>query len=372
MELSQEVYSIIVRHVGARSDLNSLCRVSKRFRREAEKALYNTLHLRGQARSVSICNVLNHTPRLALLVEALSVFVEGGDSEEDDEEDDSDIDMGSESSYSDDFWTTVASALRQTTKLRFLSVYLERVGQSQHAWILDGCTFQLRTFHSDFDWDHHLETFLRSQTTLHDLYLADYMTPGCPASSRTPFYNTSPPLPSLSMLECTLSEAAVALVPGRPVERVKTCFSKTKLEDKRAELRALLLGLRRSKKPLRTLDLADDVYQSSFTLELVAAIDRILAGKHKLRYLGTLVYPVDPSEVSVKSLSNKIGPEFESLLSARRILHWSHALAPLAMCGARSHRMGPSTNDASRAAGSHLRAPYILPESRSGSVCLRL
>lgn len=294
MELSQEVYNLIVRHVGTRSDLLSLCTVSKRFQKEAEKALYNTLHLRGYTRSVTICDVLRRTPRVALFVEALSIFVDGGGEDEDDDE----SDTSSHSSYSEDFWDIVAAALRQTSRLRFLSVYLERVDDASHAWVLDDCTFQLRTFHSDFEWDSHLERFLRSQTALTDLYLADYRATSCSATACALRDDMRPSLPSLSLLECTFSEAAVSLIPGRPVQRVKTCFSKSKIDEKRIELRVLLASIRRSKKPLRTLDLADVSYQSAFTLEMISTIDRVLSGKHRLQYLGTLVYPVDPKEVS--------------------------------------------------------------------------
>ncbi|KAI0698115.1 hypothetical protein BC835DRAFT_1269370 [Cytidiella melzeri] len=295
MEFSQEVYHLIVKHVGTRSDLLSLCVVSKRFQKEAERALYNTLQLRGKTRTVSICDVLSYTPRLAFLVEALSIFVDSGNEHQDDEASGG-SETCSESSYSDEFWSKVAAALRQTVKMRFFSVYLERVEDTSLSWILDGCTFQLHTFHSDFEWDSHLETFLDSQIVLRDLYVADYRNLGSSDTSHVAMDNTRPSLPALSVLECTFCEAAVALVPGRPVLRLKTCFSKTKAEEKRAELRELLANLRHSQKPLRALDLADESYRSNFTLELITSIDRTFSGRCELRYLGTLVFPVDAKE----------------------------------------------------------------------------
>lgn len=292
MELSQEVYRLIVRHVGTRPDLLSLCTVSKPFQKVAERALYNTLHLRGYTRSMTVCQVLNSNPRLATLVEALSIFV--ADDDFDQEEDEScDEQSSKSSSFVDQYWDVVAVALKQTTKLRFLSVYFEQVSDTSHAHVLEGCMFQLRTFHSDFEWDHYLASFLGTQSSLSDLYLSDYRSEQHSAGS-SPV--ALPLLPKLSFLECAFSEAALAFVPGRPVLRVKTCFSRTKVEEKRAELRDLLAALKCSRKPLRSLDLADESYEPLFTLDILT----MLAGtfpNSTLRYLGTLVFPVDGRQV---------------------------------------------------------------------------
>jgi hypothetical protein len=300
MEFSREVYQLIVRHAGTRSDLLSLCLVSRDFQREAEKALYNTLHLRGQARTISVCDILSRTSRLALHVEALSLYVEGSDGyrDEEDRENDSSDESRSESSYGDEFWDAVAASLRQTNKLRFLSVYLERISDTARAWILDGCTFQLLTFHSDFEWDSHLDMFLRSQTALNDVYLVDYRALAASKSSKVSLEDIHPSLPALSTLECSFSEAVVAFAPRRPLVRVKTCFSRVKVEEKRVELRELLDSLQRSQKPLRALDLADESYDSAFTRELVTSVSHAFSANNDLRYLGTLVFPVGTEEAS--------------------------------------------------------------------------
>ncbi|KAI0345510.1 hypothetical protein BDW22DRAFT_1426198 [Trametopsis cervina] len=294
MELSKEVYGLVVRHVRTRSDLLSLSMVSKNFQREAEKALYNTLHLRGRTRSTTICTTLSSAPRVAAYVEALSLFIDGGQEDNGSEDAEEDEEVG-ESDYSDEFWDVVASALRRTTKLRFLSVYLERVPEVSQARILDGCSFQLHTFHCEFAWDTHLETFLRSQTVLIDLYLADYRELHSSADTEPQPTAILPSLPALECLECTFSEAAMLLIPGRPVVRVKTCFSRNKTE-KHAELQDLLANLKQSRKSLRALDLADESYDSGFTLEMLALMIATFAHGGTLRYLGTLVFPVDGKE----------------------------------------------------------------------------
>ncbi|PSR70915.1 hypothetical protein PHLCEN_2v13229 [Hermanssonia centrifuga] len=279
MELSQEAHHLIVRYVGTRRDLVNLCRVSKRFQQEAEKALYDTLHLRGHSRTIEICQLLASTPRLSSLVDALSIFVV------DDGSDDEDAPVP------DDYWDSIAGALQHTTRLRFLSVYFEQAEDTSQAWVLNQCTFQLQTFHCDFEWDDHLLTFLHSQSNLTDLHLADYRSNASTAPS-----NDMPLLPKLSILECTFSEAAMALSPGRPITRVKTCFSHSQIDEKRTELHDLLTKLRQSRRSLRALDMADEAYTEEFSLELLTSMVEMFSHSSNLRYFGTLVLPVETKQ----------------------------------------------------------------------------
>jgi len=48
-----------------------------------------------------------------------------------------------------------------------------------------------------------------------------------------------------------------------------------------------------STNPIRSLDIADESYNEDFSLELLAAVIRYLPTVSHLRYLGTLVLPVD-------------------------------------------------------------------------------
>lgn len=288
MEFSREVYHLIVRHVGTRSDLIALSTVSKRFQQEAERSLYNTLHLRGHSRIMRVCHLLSSTPRLSVLVEALSIFVAEDASDDDSEEEDEPYESAP---IPDGFWQAVAAAFRAVDKLRFLSVYFEQTADTAHAWVLNDCRFQLRTFHCDFEWDQHMAGFLRAQHEISDLCLADFRKDV--KLSRPPAPTGALPLPKLSILECTFSEAAMCLVPGRPVVRVKTCFSRTAGEAKTAELGELLGRLKQSRRALRALDLADEAYTEDFSLELLAALGGAFARFADLRYLGTLVLPVD-------------------------------------------------------------------------------
>ena len=155
--------------------------------------------------------------------------------------------------------------------------------------MLRDTTFQLRTFHCDFEWDAPLAAFLRTQTDLVDLCLADYR--------RDAGEGTAGAAPRLATLECTFSEAAADLVPGRPVARVKTCFSRSDAGEKRAELAGLLAHLRRSRAPLRALDLGDEAYDEDFTLLLLSSMGAPFSRFADLRYLGTLVLPVDGTKV---------------------------------------------------------------------------
>ncbi|OSC98220.1 hypothetical protein PYCCODRAFT_1471276 [Trametes coccinea BRFM310] len=278
MAFPPDACSLIVKYVAdSKPTLVSLCTVSKQFHAAAERALYNTLQLKGHDLTISVCRLLARTPRLSSLVVALSVY------DQDDESDDASV---AESDPSSVYWEALAGALNSTTRLRFLSFYFSS-GQPETAWVLDGCTFQLRTFHCDLVWDEHLQSFLATQSRLSDLYLADYQS-----LAITPTISSSSFLPRLSVLECTFSEAAVALVPDRPVCRLKTCFTHSKLEDKRTELDILVASLRQSKKRLRSLDIADSSYDASFSLELLRRVTDDSALCSELRYIGTLVLPV--------------------------------------------------------------------------------
>ncbi|KAI0629917.1 hypothetical protein C8Q77DRAFT_1064854 [Trametes polyzona] len=285
MAFPPDACSLIVKYVAdSKPTLVSLCTVSKQFQVAAERALYNTLHLTTHEITISVCRLLANTPRLACLVVALSVYNqedsdESAGSGEDEEEDDG--------QSPDVYWNALAGALRNTSRLRFLSFYFSDGGQTNKAWVLDGCTFQLRTFHCDLAWDTHLQAFLGTQSRLSDLYLADFQ-----ALAIAPPISTAAFLPKLTVLECTFSEAAAALVPDRPVCRVKTCFTHSRLEEKRTELQIIMASLRQSKRRLRALDIADSSYTPEFSLELLSHITREAALCTDLRYIGTLVLPV--------------------------------------------------------------------------------
>ncbi|THH07113.1 hypothetical protein EW145_g3616 [Phellinidium pouzarii] len=326
MELSREAYQLIVQNVGSRADLCTLARVSRAFQRAAERALYNTILMKRPRATVDLCNTLAANVRLAVFVDALTIFVQtesdkGGD-EGDGEKDDEDEEESSKSSGADasgfpaNYWEGVSAALRQMTRLRFFNLHVD--GDAAYAWILRGCTFKLHSFHCDLVWDANLIEFLETQDQLLDLYLADYVspvtaapTPQPEAGSRPQSLVPPPPspqssapssatirassLPALSTLECSFIDAITALVPGRPVSRVKTCFSSADTPGKTAELRQLGASLRRATGAaaahgrVYSLDLADSAYTEDFSLVVLAELSRRLP---ELRYLGTLVLPV--------------------------------------------------------------------------------
>ncbi|KAI0369412.1 hypothetical protein BV20DRAFT_1020809 [Pilatotrama ljubarskyi] len=278
MALPPDACSLIVKYVAdSRSTLVALCTVSKQFQVAAERALYNTLHLKEYDLTITVCRLLARSPRLAGLVVALSVYAQEEDSD----------DVSEESELPDDYWNALADALRSVTRLRFLNFHFSGGGQTDKAWILDGCMFQLRTFHCDLAWDASLQSFLATQSRLSDLYLADYQS-----LAIAPPISTSVFLPRLSVLECTFSEAAAALVPDRPVCRVKTCFTHSRLEEKRTELQIVVASLRQSKRRLRALDIADSSYNADFSLELLSHVTSHQSLCTDLRYIGTLVLPV--------------------------------------------------------------------------------
>lgn len=287
MELSVDAYRLVIKHVESRADLSTLCRVNKGFQRAAERELYNTIYASNAWESFRICVLFSKTPRLAAIVENLTLIV-GAD-------DDSDSEQPSEVRLPNDFWPTVSRALRRTTGLHLLNLHLENAGDAAQAWILSGTAFRLRHFHCDLQWNTDLVSFLNTQPGIDDLYIVDYYWSEDTAQPSTSLSSPLDPgaLPNLSTLQCTFAEAACALVPTRPVARLKTCFSKTRLVEKREELSFLFSKLMETTHPLHSLDIADSTYSDSFCMELLASVVKLQNQVHGLRYLGTLVLPVD-------------------------------------------------------------------------------
>ena len=298
MELTLEAYYNIVNNVGSRAEIAALCRVSKGFRFAAEYALYNALDMRNTQATISLCDTLSSQPRLAALVDSLTI----SGSEEADEDEDED---GSPVS-AEEYWSSVSRALQSTKRLRHLMISVIDISDTSTPWILHGCTFRLRSFHCDLEWDHNLISFLNSQVDLNDLYIIDYND----FNTDTPT-NVSPStsacldihsLPNLSTLECTFAEAAIALVPSRPVTHLKTCFSRSEISEKRTEMSLLFSKIRLSTHPLRSLDVADSSYTEAFCMEFLESVVKTSATTSDLRYLGTLVLPMGGREVRVVPL----------------------------------------------------------------------
>ncbi|KAH7872380.1 uncharacterized protein C8R40DRAFT_1071860 [Lentinula edodes] len=429
MELSLEAYRIIVNNVRSRVDLATLCLVSKGFRRVAERALYNTLFMHETERTERICKTLVSQPRVAELVEALTIAIEEGEerrgegeapAEEDEEEggggDDEATDTEENEAQSgvlepddqdesmelavalalsletgphvkvpttsssararleteENLWPAISDALKKMSRLRHLSIVIDGSFSSPYsgrlAWILTDCPFRLKSFHSDMRWDENLVRFLNVQDEIEDLYIGDYdegeepgeveestgldektpvttmsSGPVGPRASHNSLTLSPTALPHLFTLECTFSEAAIAIVPGRPVSRLKTCFSRTDPEGKRAEMKVLFEGLGKALVPAKNrssarggravqegltggsgrggwyaLDIADAEYEENFAMDLLRAVVNLtlvrsgsgghgraagatkstgsLSLKGTLRYLGTLVLPVGGRE----------------------------------------------------------------------------
>lgn len=299
MDISAESYREVVKHVGSRTDLAALSRVSRAFRTAAERALYNTLYMYDVEDTMHLCDTLARQPRVASLVDAFTVHVgdlqdEDSDTEADHSHDEITPDLPSQ------YWPSISLALRHLTRLRHLNIYVGQAALSAAtAWILDGCSFQLHSFHCDLDWDDHLVAFLNTQRELDDLYIVDYRTPANAAASSTASTMTTMPLlstamPRLSTLECTFIEAATAIAAERPVVRLKTCFSQPNLGERREELMSLSTALAQRTTRIRALDVGDSAYVGSFSINVLA--EAIKAAK-TLRYLGTLALPVDGQEV---------------------------------------------------------------------------
>ncbi|EIN12198.1 hypothetical protein PUNSTDRAFT_130467 [Punctularia strigosozonata HHB-11173 SS5] len=286
MELSPEAYQLIAKHVGNRQDLHTLCTVSRGFQRAAERALYNTLHLSEQGDTIALCTLLSRQPRVAGYVRALTIVASDEEGSEEDTQ-----------PPTEEYWNAVATALRNIPYTRYLNIHLESSDGESKTWILTGCTFQLVSFHCDLTWDESLVAFLRTQTRLADLFVADF-NKNIPENVSLSVLPPDPPspFPHLTTLECTFTEAASLLVPGRPLTRLKTCFSASRVEDKRAEYTELISRLNLGSAPLLALDIADANYTEAFVMELLTLTVAASPCFNELRYFGTLVLPIGGRE----------------------------------------------------------------------------
>lgn len=303
MDLTLEAYRSIVKYVGSRADIATLCGVSKGFRPVAERALYNTLFMRNDEETTILCTTLTTTPHLARHVDALTISASDDESSSHSESDDYDEDE--RPVVPEMNWPAISRALETTTRLRYLNVHISHADRTL-SWVLEKSTFQLRKFHCEFEWDKALVAFLDRQVELEDLFVVDYRdSQDNPPESSNP---VDPPsdflriasdsMPKLSILDCTFSEAAMAIVPGRPITHLKTCFSTDELTAKRREMRALLSKVGLSTSPLRSLDIGDSSYTDTFSSELLAAIAHTRSPvMAELKHLGTLVLPIDGREV---------------------------------------------------------------------------
>jgi hypothetical protein len=296
MKLPLEVYSSIVRHIERRTDLCTLCLVSKTFQTATERELYRLLDVREPSATIMLCNLLSEKPRLSQLVVALTISLN------EDGLYDSEINSQGHDLFSppSDYWASVSRALQRTTHLRSLCIHLSRGVPLEYAWILSNCSFRLHTFQCDFAWDAHLLSFLSTQHLLSELHISDFnedIPENISINARS--LRQARTIPNLSILNCTFTGAVGTFVPGRPVTHVKTCFSSSGLKAKRVELALLLANLRLSTRPLHSLILADESYTSTFSLELLSSLVKAFGPIPQLRFVGPLVLPVNGREVSM-------------------------------------------------------------------------
>jgi hypothetical protein len=307
--LPLEIYSSIIMHVGRFETITGLCRVSKLFRRAAEVHLYRTVQAHTLQAIHSLCITLANSPRLAFLVESLTIVpVEERHSEPSDHGQENE---GGAGVLPHEYWLWVKKALANTRRLKHLEIDSQIGPFTACAWIYPdgGQVFQLRTLRCDFDWDKSLAAFLNTQSDLEDLYLLDFKPSPPTPSTITQLNRTDSTMntedttihdsamPNLAILECTFSEAANTIVPGRPITHLKTCFSAISLVEKRLEMNALFQSVELSKRRLRSLDIADSFYNEGFSMELLECVAHGERTRLELRYLGTLVLPVDGNSV---------------------------------------------------------------------------
>src|SRR5262249_19138436 len=157
------------------------------------------LYMRDIQGTLRLCESLVNNPRIALLVDALTVYAAVTEEEAADEGSDSEEEEESSHELPDGYWSSIAGALTQTTNLRYLNLHITNTASANVAWTLDNCTFQLQSFHCDLDWDNRLVSFLNRQRKLSDLYLLDYSDLGGPSTPTSSSITQAPQALSLQL-----------------------------------------------------------------------------------------------------------------------------------------------------------------------------
>jgi F-box-like len=160
-----------------KSDLATLCRVSKIFCSCSRDVLYRNIHCRRRGKRV--ISTLARSTDLARRVRSFEVMLSS---------------------------SKLGTVLKNMSSLRNLSLGFFDVS------ILDGCTFKLDSFNCDIPNSESLQKFLKSQPSITDLTLFSEYDPFPPFDQRC--------LPNLTIVNAEYSWLGV-LMPGRPVREVR-------------------------------------------------------------------------------------------------------------------------------------------------------
>ncbi|TFK47018.1 hypothetical protein OE88DRAFT_1637413 [Heliocybe sulcata] len=270
--LPVELYHEIFGHVKSRRDLCSLIRISRFHQPLVARFLYHTVELsKYSEHTEQFCKAILRTPYYGGLVVSLTIH---GDNHYP-------VSLPDLECFR--LWCNVACALRRLTRLETL--HLVRLPQV-YTWILKKCSFSLKELHCGHNkFDSDLLSFLNTQQRLSSIH---WVVPDiCPSRGRPPpsFPKTllaKKALPALEKLVTNCPSLAVALVPGRPVHRLRI-LSETvdeTLTSTIASSTAPLLCLE-THTPLSGTLLSDDTLRSLATLKDLRTLvlrDRVSRG----------------------------------------------------------------------------------------------
>jgi len=175
-----DVFRTILEHVRELADLVALCQVNKTCCSCSQDVLYRDIWAIGDG--IRVIQTLAHSTDLARRVRSL---------------------------HAHQFDPELCSALQNMSSLRRL--WLTSAGDAS---ILDGCTFKLDSFVSDFPYSESLRKFLYSQPSL--TKVESFVTFEL-SSGSSPFEETC--LPNLTQVMTNPSWLPI-LIPGRPVGEV--------------------------------------------------------------------------------------------------------------------------------------------------------
>ncbi|KAH9948321.1 hypothetical protein B0H21DRAFT_734695 [Amylocystis lapponica] len=144
LDLPVELWCSVISHLPRRSDLAACCLISRAFHREVEGFLYRNVELRGDQIILFHNTIVKSRPDLAFHVKTFSLHL-----------------------WSDRH--LINPILKSLKSLRHLSLFVGGGKSVDYAGCcLRDCTFDLRTFASDFSLTDDLYDFLATQSNLRD------------------------------------------------------------------------------------------------------------------------------------------------------------------------------------------------------------
>lgn len=198
-------------------DLCSLSVVCRDLQSEAEYFIYRSIESSRRAHTEYLCDLITSSPHRHMLVHSLHISND-------------DTAPRLSDAQNRDYWERIARLLHDLPCLEELRLHddMSVPTGNKNAWVLSHCTFSLRHFDSDFVFDDHLLSFLRSQCSLEQLYWTESYSDDDSAKALQDMSMVGPSrssklAPSVSVLNTNSPRFALKCLPTATLSHVWIC-----------------------------------------------------------------------------------------------------------------------------------------------------